>query len=44
MSGEAPSNYPDFAAFLVREGIDSMSLSPDSVIDVKRRAAEAERE
>ena len=40
--GEAPSNYPDFAAFLVRAGIDTISLSPDSVVDVKRRVAEAE--
>jgi len=42
--GEAPSNYPEFAAFLVRQGIDSMSLSPDSVIQVKRRAAKTEEE
>lgn len=30
--GQAPSDYPDFAAFLVQEGIDSLSLSPNSVI------------
>ncbi len=30
--GEAPSNYPDFAAFLIKENIDSISLSPDRVI------------
>lgn len=30
--GQAPSDYPEFAAFLVKEGIDSMSLNPDSVI------------
>ncbi len=42
--GEAPSDYPDFAAFLVREGIDSVSLSPDSVVQVKRRIAEVEEE
>jgi len=40
--GEAPSNYPDFAAFLVEAGIDSISLSPDSVISVKRLVANVE--
>lgn len=40
--GQAPSDYPDFAAFLVREGIDSISLNPDSVIKVKQRIAEEE--
>jgi pyruvate,water dikinase len=42
--GQAPSDYPDFAAFLVEAGIDSISLNPDSVIQVKRRVAEAERQ
>lgn len=40
--GQAPSDYPDFAAFLVEAGIDSMSLNPDSAIQVKRRVAEVE--
>jgi pyruvate,water dikinase len=40
--GEAPSNYPDFAAFLVEAGIDSISLSPDSVIAGKQVVAKAE--
>ncbi len=40
--GQAPSDYPEFAAFLVEQGIDSMSLNPDSVIAVKQRVAEAE--
>jgi len=40
--GEAPSNDPEFAAFLVRAGIDSISLSPDSVVRVIRRVAEVE--
>ena len=40
--GQAPSDYPDFAAFLVQEGIDSMSLNPDSVINVKERVANEE--
>jgi len=30
--GQAPSDYPDFARFLVDEGIDSISLNPDSVL------------
>ena len=30
--GQAPSDYPDFAQFLVDEGIQSMSLNPDSVV------------
>ena len=41
--GQAPSDYPDFAVFLVEEGIDSISLNPDSVIEVKKRVAEAEK-
>ncbi len=42
--GEAPSNYPEFAAFLVEQGIDSISLSPDSVIKVFKSISKAERE
>lgn len=40
--GEAPSDHPDFAAFLVKEGIDSISLNPDSVIDTLNAVANAE--
>lgn len=41
--GEAPSNKPEFATFLVEAGIDSISLNPDSVVGVKRRVAEVEK-
>ena len=42
--GQAPSDYPEFAAFLVREGIDSMSLNPDSVLKITLRVLEMEKE
>ena len=42
LCGQAPSDYPDFAAFLVECGIDSMSVSPDSFVAVKRIVAAAE--
>jgi pyruvate, water dikinase len=42
--GQAPSDHPEFAAFLVRQGIDSISLNPDSVMKVKKRVAEMEKE
>jgi pyruvate, water dikinase len=41
--GQAPSDYPEFAAFLVREGIDSISLNPDSILQIKQRVSEVER-
>ncbi|MFT5702363.1 MAG: pyruvate,water dikinase [Desulforhopalus sp.] len=40
--GQAPSDYPEFAEFLVREGIDSISLIPDSVMKITGRIAEME--
>jgi pyruvate,water dikinase len=40
--GQAPSDYPDFAEFLVEQGIDSISLNPDSAVTVRRRIAQAE--
>ena len=41
--GQAPSDYPDFAEFLVENGIDSISLSPDSVLKTLPRVLEAEQ-
>jgi len=41
--GQAPSNYPQFAAFLVANGIDSISLNPDSFVRTISVIAEAER-
>ena len=42
--GQAPSDFPDFAEFLVECGIDSMSLIPDTVIKTKLAVAEKEKE
>ena len=40
--GQAPSNYPEFAEFLVAKGIDSISLNPDSFLKTVRHIADAE--
>jgi pyruvate,water dikinase len=40
--GQAPSDDPEFAAFLVRSGIDSISVNPDSVLEVIRAVSRAE--
>lgn len=40
--GQAPSDYPEFAEFLVSEGIDSISLNPDTVLKTKERIAAME--
>jgi signal transduction protein with GAF and PtsI domain len=40
--GQAPSDYPEFAAFLVELGIDSISLNPDAVLPTTRLVLEAE--
>lgn len=41
--GQAPSDYPEFAQFLVAEGIDSISLNPDSVLKTMLAIAELEK-
>ncbi len=41
--GQAPSDYPDFAEFLVRCGIDSMSLNPDTVIKTTDKVLQTEK-
>ncbi len=35
--GQAPSDYPKFTEFLIKEGIDSISLNPDTLVQTKRR-------
>jgi pyruvate, water dikinase len=41
--GQAPSDHPAFAEFLVKAGIDSISLNPDSIIEVTQRVARIEK-
>ncbi|MGB9464295.1 MAG: phosphoenolpyruvate synthase [Candidatus Acidiferrum sp.] len=41
--GQAPSDFPEFAEWLVEQGIDSISLNPDTAIKTALRVASAER-
>jgi pyruvate,water dikinase len=41
--GQAPSVYPEIVEFLVREGIDSISVNPDAVIATRRLVSSIER-
>jgi pyruvate,water dikinase len=41
--GQGPSDFPDFAQFLVEEGIDSISITPDSLIKTIRAISEIEK-
>ncbi|SCZ55564.1 phosphoenolpyruvate synthase [Thiohalomonas denitrificans] len=43
LCGQAPSDHPEFARFLVESGIDSISVNPDSFIRVKEQVAATER-
>ena len=40
---QAPSDFPEFAEFLVDIGIDSMSLNPDSIVKTRLLVAEKEK-
>jgi pyruvate,water dikinase len=42
LCGQAPSDYPEMAAFLVELGIDSMSLNPDTVLKTTKQVLELE--
>ncbi len=42
--GQAPSDFPEFAEFLVECGIDSISLIPDTVVETRLRIAEKEKQ
>ncbi|WP_101912489.1 phosphoenolpyruvate synthase [Megasphaera vaginalis (ex Bordigoni et al. 2020)] len=41
--GQAPSVYPDFTEFLVKSGIDSVSVNPDAVISTRKSVAQIEQ-
>ncbi len=43
LCGQAPSDYPEMAAFLVEIGIDAISLNPDVVLETTRQVLEVER-
>jgi pyruvate,water dikinase len=43
LCGQAPSDRPEFVTFLIDAGIDSVSVTPDSFLRVKRNVADAER-
>jgi pyruvate,water dikinase len=44
LCGEAPSNHPEFARFLVERGIDTISVNPDSFVPVKNAVFAAEQQ
>ena len=42
LCGQAPSDFPEFAEFLVSEGIDSISLNPDSIMKITQKVVDLE--
>lgn len=42
--GQGPSDFPDFAEFLVQEGIDSISVTPDSLLKTLKTLSKTEEE
>ena len=42
LCGQAPSDYPEMAEYLVRLGIDSMSLNPDTVLKTTQQVLDIE--
>jgi pyruvate,water dikinase len=42
--GQAPSDYPEITRFLVEEGIDSISLNPDSLLKMRQVVNEIEKQ
>jgi pyruvate,water dikinase len=44
LCGQAPSDYPEFAKFLVEQGIDSISINPDTVMKITIKVVDTEKE
>ena len=42
--GQGPSDFPDFAQFLVKEGIDTISVTPDSLLKTLKALSQQEEE
>jgi pyruvate,water dikinase len=43
LCGQAPSDFPEFAEFLVEQGIDSISVNPDALLKIMMRVSETEQ-
>ena len=42
--GQAPSVYPEIVEFLVKQGIDAISVNPDAVLKVRKHVSEVENQ